>query len=137
MECLRSVSGGAVALITGRAIRDETGFTVQRNGNRGQHGLEIRSADGTLTTHPIREGSLTSVRNALTDAVEAHPGLMAEFKGLSIALHYRHAPTLASYAHRLMRSLRQTFVPDYVIQKGKRVVELKPAGMDKGVAIAT
>ena len=34
-----------------------------------------------------------------------------------------------------MRALRSRYVPDYAILKGKRVVELKPAGKDKGVAI--
>jgi trehalose 6-phosphate phosphatase len=72
----------------------------------------------------------------LLDAVAKHPGLIAEYKGMSIALHYRHSPALASYAHRLMRKLKQRYVPDFMIQKGKRVVELKPAGTDKGVAIA-
>jgi trehalose 6-phosphate phosphatase len=134
---LNLIAGGAVALITGRAIADVDrllpmhGMTVA-----GQHGLEIRTATGDLTTHPVRAESLNKVRAELLDAVAKHPGLIAEHKGLSIALHYRHAPALASHAHRLMRTLKQRYVPDFVIQKGKRVVELKPAGKDKGVAIA-
>jgi trehalose 6-phosphate phosphatase len=35
-----------------------------------------------------------------------------------------------------MRSVQARFVPDFVLQRGKRVVELKPAGRDKGVAIS-
>mgnify|MGYP001546845203 CR=1 FL=1 len=54
---------------------------------------------------------------------------------MSIALHYRLAPRLAGYAHRLVRSLQKKYAPDFVIQKGKSVVELKPAGSDKGYTI--
>jgi trehalose 6-phosphate phosphatase len=58
-----------------------------------------------------------------------------EHKGSSIALHYRKAPRLGGYAHRVMRELWQKHAPDLVIQKGKRVVELKPIDADKGTAI--
>jgi len=133
---LHELTGGAVALITGRSIADvDLVLPLRKMAIAGQHGLEVRSADGTMSMHRVRSGNLSQVRLQLHDAVARHAGLMAEFKGLSIALHYRHAPQLAGYAHRLMRSLRSRYVPDFTIQKGKRVVELKPAGTDKGVAI--
>ena len=128
---------GAVALITGRAIADvDSVLPLQGIAIAGQHGLEIRSSNGSTATHAVRAERLNCIRTALLEAVEKHPGLIAEYKGLSIALHYRHAPALASFAHRLMRELRGRYAPDFVIQRGKRVVELKPAGRDKGVAIA-
>ncbi len=133
---LHTLTGGAVALITGRSIADvDRVLPLSKMAIAGQHGLEVRSADGTMSTHRVRSGNLNQVRLHLLDAVARHEGLIAEYKGLSIALHYRHAPALAGYAHKLMRSLRSRYVPDFSIQKGKRVVELKPAGTDKGVAI--
>jgi trehalose 6-phosphate phosphatase len=75
------------------------------------------------------------IRVALEDAAARHPGLFVEFKGESIALHYRNAPRLAGYAHRLMRSLRERHAPDFAIRKGKRVVELTHHTADKGEAI--
>ncbi|MGK2962439.1 MAG: trehalose-phosphatase [Gemmatimonadaceae bacterium] len=133
---LHTQAGGAVALITGRSIADaDRVLPLRKMAIAGQHGLEVRSADGTMSMHRVRSGNLTQVRLKLLEAVARHEGLMAEYKGLSIALHYRHAPRLAGYAHRMMRSLRSRYVPDFIIQKGKRVVELKPAGKDKGVAI--
>jgi trehalose 6-phosphate phosphatase len=133
---LSHLADGAVALITGRGIADvDRMLPMQGLTIAGQHGLEIRSASGSMSSHPVRAERLNAIRTALLNAVSRHPGLIAEYKGLSIALHYRHAPSLASYAHRLMRTLRDRYAPDFVIQKGKRVVELKPAGKDKGVAI--
>jgi trehalose 6-phosphate phosphatase len=137
IERLHAVTGGAVALITGRSIRDvDQVFPVTGMAVAGQHGLELRDAWGHLITHALRTESLNEVRQQLIEAIARHSGLVAELKGLSIALHYRAAPRLAGYAHRLMRSLQARFVPDFVLQRGKRVVELKPAGRDKGVAIS-
>jgi trehalose 6-phosphate phosphatase len=133
---LHVLTGGAVSLITGRAISDvDRFFYLPGIPVAGQHGLELRGADGETTSHPVREETLRRVRDALTDAVARHPGLVAEFKGMSIALHYRMVPGLAGYAHRLVRALRAEYAQDFVIQKGKRVVELKHAGADKGELI--
>src|SRR5205823_1833504 len=49
--------------------------------------------------------------------------------------HYRRAPRLAGYAHRLARSLLVGNGEAFGIQAGKRVVEIKPAGKDKGAAV--
>src|SRR5207244_6850354 len=72
---------------------------------------------------------------ALGTAVAQHHGLGREDKGLSLALHYRRAPRLGGYAHRLMRSLAARIGSQYCVQTGKRIVEMKPAGKDKGVAV--
>jgi trehalose 6-phosphate phosphatase len=133
---LHLLTKGAVSLITGRAISDvDRFFYLPGISVAGQHGLELRAAGGETIAHPVPEEALRRLRDALTDAIARHPGLVAEFKGMSIALHYRMAPALASYSHRLLRSLGAKHAPDFVIQKGKRVVELKHASADKGELI--
>ncbi|HJV94378.1 MAG TPA: trehalose-phosphatase, partial [Azonexus sp.] len=42
----------------------------------------------------------------------------------------------ASYVHQLMRRLVAEVGEDLVIQAGKCIVEVKPAGVDKGTAVA-
>jgi len=133
---LHVLTGGAVSLITGRAISDvDRMFDLPEISIAGQHGLELRVAGGDITSHPVSEQDLESLHDELTSAIARHRGLVAEFKGMSIALHYRLAPALGSYSHRLLRSLGEKYAPDFVTQKGKRVVELKPAGTDKGEVI--
>jgi len=133
---LHWLTGGAVAVITGRAISDVDRFLPLPGVSVvGQHGLEQRHSNGETMSPPVRDESLRRLSDALTDAVARHPGLVAEFKGMSIALHYRMAPRLAGYAHRLLRSLQVEYAPEFVIQKGKRVVELKSAAADKGQVI--
>jgi trehalose 6-phosphate phosphatase len=133
---LHALSGGAVSLITGRAVADVARFLPMHGISVvGQHGLELRTSDGTVIPPSAVEADLHGISAALGDAVAHHPGLLVEFKGESIALHYRNAPRLAGYAHRLMRSLRDRHAPDFAIRKGKRVVELAHHTADKGVAL--
>ena len=133
---IHSLSGGAVSLITGRAVSDvDRFFPVSELPVAGQHGREVRMSDGTFIAPPRVSGDLDSIRASLEDAAARHPGLLVEFKGESIALHYRKVPRLAGYAHRLMRSLRDRHAQDFTIRKGKRVVEIAHHTADKGLAL--
>jgi len=44
-------------------------------------------------------------------------------------------PSLASFAHQTMRAAAAACGPEFALQSGKRVVELKPSGKDKGEAV--
>ena len=133
---LHVLSGGAVSLITGRAVADVDRFLPMPGISVvGQHGLELRTADGTFIAPSGVVADLDDIAAALKHAAARHPGLLVELKGESIALHYRNAPRLAGYAHRLMRSLRDLHAPDFAIRKGKRVVEIAHHTADKGMAL--
>ncbi|MBK7471902.1 MAG: trehalose-phosphatase [Betaproteobacteria bacterium] len=131
--------GGAVALITGRTIADADqlfrGIVLPV---AGQHGLERRGTDGTLHVHGEGPPGYGWLRGELMHLVERHGGLWLEDKGATLALHYRAAPRLASFVHRTARRLVATSAAagaDWRLQPGKGIVEVKPAGRDKGAAI--
>jgi len=131
--------GGAVALITGRTIRDADalfpGITLSV---AGQHGLERRGADGVLHTHGDGPPGYGWLHGELDHLCARHDGLWLEDKGATLALHYRLAPGLASYVHRTVRSLVSTLgasSAEWRLQPGKGIMEIKPAGRDKGGAI--
>lgn len=133
---LHHACGGALALISGRSLAD----LDQRLGSvriplAGQHGLERRDATGRLHTHATPPGAKRGLRQRLDALVAKHPGLLLEDKGLSLALHYRQAPQLAAWLHRLLNGWLKD-AEGLQLQKGKRVLEIKPAGFDKGSAIA-
>lgn len=129
-------TGGAVALISGRALADiDRLLDGVRLPAAGQHGTERRDPGGRITHHDFPIDRLDWAHARLVEATAGRPGLVVEHKGLSLALHYRAAPRLAGYAHRLMRSLAPRLGAQFCIQPGKRIVELKPAGKDKGVAL--
>jgi trehalose 6-phosphate phosphatase len=136
VEALYQSSDGAIALITGRSIADaDRLFPRRRLPIAGQHGHERRSANGVLTQHRVSTRTLDPARLALRSIVERHRKLVLEDKGLSLALHYRRAPHLASLAHRRMHGAQALLGDHYSVHRGKRVVELTPAGKDKGLAI--
>lgn len=138
VEALYRSSRGAVALISGRSLADvDRLFPARHLPAAGQHGLERRSAGGRVSRHPGPSRSLDGARRVLVGVVGRHPRLLLEDKGLSLALHYRRAPGLAGFAHRVMRSLQMTLGDRYCVHRGKRVVELALAGRDKGAAIGS
>jgi len=136
LQRLYRATGGAVALMSGRPIADiDRLFPRAPIPAAGQHGLERRRARGGIARHAIPRARLQRVRRRITAAVQGRAGLLLEDKGSSFALHYRRAPRLASYAHRLARSMLAAAGRQFCIQRGKYVVELRPAGKDKGAAI--
>jgi trehalose 6-phosphate phosphatase len=136
IEALHRSSGGAVALISGRSIADiDRLFPGAPLPAAGQHGIERRGADGVTGRHAFPVEQLEWMREQLAAAAAGKAGLVVEDKGLSLALHYRRVPRLAGYAHRLTHSLLRHVGAQYCIQTGKRVVEIKPTGKDKGVAV--
>ena len=133
---LHSLTGGAVSLITGRAVSDVERFLpLPGIVVAGQHGLEMRNSRSEVSLEEPSNADMDSIELLLRDVAKRHSELIVENKGSSIALHYRQAPRLGGYAHRVMRDVRSKYAPGLMIQKGKRVVELKPVDADKGTAI--
>jgi len=129
---------GAVALITGRAIGDaDRLFPGVKLPVAGQHGLQRRAADGSIHLHAASMRGLERLRRELARFATRHPGLLLEDKGATLALHYRRAPELAAHVHRTLRNmLRTTAVSaEWRLQPGKKILEIKPDGRDKGTAI--
>lgn len=133
---LKQASQGALALVSGRALSDlEHRFGCLHIPCAGQHGLERRDVQGRLWVHTPPPDAIFVIKNALIPALARYRGLLLEDKGVSLALHYRHAPRQAAHVHYLMKKLLSLHGQDLQLQKGKFVVELKPKGVDKGVAI--
>jgi len=134
---LKRASGGALALASGRALAFlDSRLGALRLPMAGQHGLERRDAAGRVHARGTPPAAKAAMKQALAPVLARHPGLLLEDKGLTLALHYRRAPRLAAYAHRLMARLASGAGAGLEVQRGKRVAEIKPAGVDKGTAIA-
>lgn len=135
LEQLHERVGGALALMTGRPIVEiDRLFPTRHLPAAGQHGAERRNALGLVTSH-APELDLGPARQRLAQAIFDKPGLLLEDKGLSLALHYRRAPDLAGFVHQTMEALLADLDAEYTLQQGKSVLELKPAGKDKGIAV--
>lgn len=128
---------GALAIVSGRPIRElDRLLALPQLCAAGQHGLEIRDARGAVRQLRFEGGDLAPVIDYLQLLRQRHPGLLLEDKGATLAIHYRQAPALAGHLSCLLKGVL-AMQPTLRLQRGKFVYELKPAGADKGTAIAT
>jgi trehalose 6-phosphate phosphatase len=137
LERLYAASGGALAVVSGRALSDLDRLLGPLAMPRaGQHGLERRDAGGRLWLQSVPPEAKRRIKAALAPVLERHPALMLEDKGFTLALHYRQAPALASHAHQVMARLVAEAGKGLRLQRGKRVVEVTLADVDKGTAVS-
>jgi len=126
---------GAIAIVTGRRIADlDALFAPLRLPAAGVHGAERRDAAGHVTA-PDRGERLAPARRLLAAWQAEHPGTVLEDKGASLALHYRATPDWEAAARRALVEALAAVGPEFHIQEGKKVLELKPYAAGKGSAI--
>lgn len=153
---LPEATGGAVAVVSGRPIREiDRLLAPHRFALAGVHGNERRS-NGTADTLPtdspakgvlpmdasprdtlstVDPGALDGVRAAMDAFQAAHPGVLVEDKQIGVALHYRKRGDLADAVAAFAATLEASLPPGYELLRGNMVVEIKPAGMNKGAAV--
>lgn len=131
---LERLTGGALALITGRGIDfvDQL-FAPHRFAIAGLHGAERRESDSEIV-RPPDDPAFPAIKAALQQWAAPFTGVGFEDKGAAVALHYRQAPLAADTVAHLMDKALALAGPAYGLQLGKMVIELKPRA-DKGEAI--
>lgn len=129
--------GGAVALVSGRPLAGlESLFAPLQLPAAGLHGLERRTADGRVVRAAYDAAAFVAARERLDAFVRRHPGLRLEDKGAAVAVHFRGAPALEHEVARVFESLAGELGPEFHVQPGLLVRELKPSAADKGTALA-
>jgi trehalose 6-phosphate phosphatase len=123
---------GAVAVISGRDLRDLSGLVPIGLWRAGSHGLEICAPFQT----PSAQGAGPPGRliASLRQRTRGMPGVRIESKMGVVALHYRAAPQLGSAVLEAAQAAALA-CDGYVVEHGKMIVELKPRGVTKGAAI--
>ena len=127
--------GGALALVTGRGLdyADQL-FQPHSFPIAGLHGAERRSADGSVTrAEPTPE--FERLKADLTAQTSGWNGVLIEDKGAAVAAHYRLAPDREIDLEPLMQEALDRAGPDWHIQHGKMVIEIRPSSADKGHAV--
>jgi trehalose 6-phosphate phosphatase len=133
LERLRDRLKGRVAIVSGRAIADLERYLPDAPiAFCGSHGLELGMADGSRLPLDLPPG-LGEVRERVHAFAGERHGLLVEEKPAGVALHYRQAPGEASAVADFMASLARE--EQLVVQPGNMVVELRPAGANKGDAV--
>jgi len=124
--------GGALAIISGRDLRDLSKRVPANLWRIGNHGLfkspPNKPAPETLKSLP--DGLLDLVTAALPEI----DGLWIETKGPIITIHHRVQPSAGADIKKALMPSIAAF-PDLGLQLGNNVVEVKPSAANKGSAL--
>ncbi|MBO0141061.1 trehalose-phosphatase [Agrobacterium sp. Ap1] len=127
--------GGALALVTGRALPyADRLFEPYRFPIAGLHGAERRMSDG-LIERVTATPEFEVLKERLATEAAGLDGVLIEDKGAAIGAHYRQAPQLQAQLEALMERAAIDAGSDFILQRGKMVIELRPARASKGEAV--
>lgn len=130
---LQEALGGALAVVTGRPLATiDRLLAPLRLAGAGLHGAEIRRhpEGGVLREHALAP---TGLAEALRRYFADDSRLLIEDKGMTVALHYRHAPERAAECEAVTSALASAM--GFSVTRGKMVVEVLPPEANKGEAV--
>jgi len=137
LPALPRITGGAVALISGRRIEDLDRILAPHSWvAAGVHGLERRDGSGRMVSNAGSPQRLSSARELVEEFVRPRTGLWIEDKGAAFAVHYRSRPELEPEVHRFVGELQDRLPADVEVLLGHSVFEIKPGVVNKGSALA-
>lgn len=129
--------GGAACVLSGRALADLDRRAPDALWRVGGHGAET-APPGPASAQAVSDPDLTRRRDALLKALaplaEALPGVHVETKTHGAALHYRRRPDAEAACHEAMTRALDA-IAGFEMQAGKRVIEARPEGVEKGRAL--
>jgi trehalose 6-phosphate phosphatase len=135
LHALHQKLGGALAILSGRKLADIDRLAGPNLACAAEHGAIIRTPDGAITANTQRPAAYESWLKTLNQYANAMPGILIEEKDFSLVIHYRRAPEheaeLGQLAERLVGGS-----PDAILLLAHCAFELKPAGGNKGDALA-
>lgn len=137
LSVLLKRTDGALALVSGRSLDDiDILFAPLRLPVIGGHGAETRrTPEGEVDRHravPLDD----DLRRRFAAIKSLGRGIIVEDKGYGLALHYRLAPELKQAVRDYAAAICVELPPNTIeVLSGKAVVEIKPVGFNKGIAV--
>ena len=126
---------GALAIVTGRSIESVDRLfreSTIRLPIAGLHGGEFRYMDGTERLDaPCASEEWRAQAKVIAETL---PGVIYEEKRFGFGLHYRFAPTQGPAVWAAMEQLIEGH-PGFHLLQASMAVEVRPNGVDKGLAI--
>ncbi len=137
LDRLESLTGGNVAIISGRSIADlKKYFPKFRGVLAGGHGAELRLPDGSEECIECDMERVEHLKKAAREFVSLHPSVDLEEKPTGLVLHYRGAPELEGAVVHYCQALVAGGNEGFEMQHAKMAAEIKPEGADKARIIA-
>jgi trehalose 6-phosphate phosphatase len=136
LDRLRVLLGGALAIVSGRPLTQIAHYLSPLElAAAGLHGLERRCAEGVVVRSDGAAAAIGVVRDQLAAFATGKPQVFLEDKDLTLALHYRGAPELEEACRDAVERAVAQAGSGVRVLDGKMVLEVKPSGVDKGIAI--
>ncbi|AYD03486.1 trehalose-6-phosphate phosphatase [Neorhizobium sp. NCHU2750] len=135
LDRLANRFSGALALVTGRALSyADRLFEPYRFPIAGLHGAERRLADGTIDRVSVTP-QFEALKMRIAEEASRWDGVLIEDKGAAVGAHYRQAPERQADLEALMERAAADAGDAFTLQRGKMVIELRPARASKGEAL--
>ncbi len=127
---------GALALVSGRPIEEvEALFPGLKIAVAGEHGAVLRRAPGLPLERPNLPEIPPDWRESVRTLAAAHPGVLLEEKPHGFVLHFRQAEASAAALFAGLEKLVAGPRTGFVLVPAIMAWELRPAGVDKGIAV--
>ncbi len=131
-----SCLGGALAVISGRAIGDIDRLLAPLVlPASGQHGSEMRMVRDGPMIRRATESIPLPLRLQVAEIAAAIPGVQFEDKGQTLAVHYRRAPDKSAVLKPRLQALVAASGKRLVLIHGRKVFEVRDACWSKGSAV--
>jgi len=128
---------GAVAVVSGRPLAAiDALLQWPQVVAAGQHGAELRHAEGGIEHAAIDTCALDAARTALHTRPPRADDVRIEDKEIALSIHYREFPSAEPFARELAAAALLAAGPGFELEHGAFVIELKSTRVDKGRALA-
>lgn len=126
---------GALAIVSGRPLRDLDHFLPVPLAMAGDHGATVRPNPHAPALEPGLPHAPAAWR-ARADALAArYPGALIEEKEHGFVFHYRQAPEAGAEAHALLSALVAEDAEAFTLLQARMAWEVRPRGASKATAV--
>lgn len=138
LQCLAATLGGALAVVSGRPLRDLDVFLPVAIAKAGDHGASIRpdpAAPPLACDLPVPPADWITRAHPW---VARYPGALIEAKSHGFVLHFRQAgPEAGVAARRLLDTLVAEAPEHFTLLEASMAWEIRPRGPSKASAVRT
>ncbi len=135
LRTLRDRCGGALAIVTGRSLREVAALLGDTpTAVAAEHGTALRHAPSEPPVSHLSDDVPAEWLQQAERIAAAHPGVVLERKRHGFVLHYRGAPPAGGTIEHSLRKLLEG-AAGFSLLAAKMAWEVRPAGVDKGFAV--
>ena len=135
LQRLATGLNGALAIVSGRPLRDLDHFLPVPIAKVGDHGATLRPVPGQPSESPDLPGAPGAWRERAATLLERFPGTLIEDKEHGFVVHYRLAPAAGPEAKALLDELVAEAPGAFTLLEARMAWEVRPLGASKGTAV--